>query len=116
MTPKAPASARRRLLDLCRTAAGRRRAVEREAGAYLERLLEVNSARIKNDFVERVQESRRRLEQDLRARLQALAASAERALGQARRAQAAGAPAVAVRLEAIAGLRTAAEALGPREG
>ncbi len=116
MTTIAPASARRRLLDLCRTAAGRRRAVEREAGAYLERLLEVNSARIKNDFVERVQESRRRLEQDLRARLQALAASAERALGQARRAQAAGAPAVAVRLEAIAGLRTAAEALGPREG
>jgi hypothetical protein len=107
----APSSAGTRWLDLVRTAAARRRAVEREATAYLARLLEVNSARIKNDFVERVRESRRRLEDELRRRLRDLAASAERAMGQARQARAAGAGAVQARVDAIARLRTEAETL-----
>jgi GTP-binding protein EngB required for normal cell division len=116
MATVAPASAWRRLGDLLCPAAVRRRAVERDARAYLERLIEVNSARLKNDFVERVLASRRRLEQEVRDQLRDLSASAARALEQARRAHAAGTAAVAARLEEIARLDKAVRALGPPEG
>lgn len=111
MLTVAPVSASTRLLDAVRTPGARRRAVKRDAAEYLERLLEVNSARIKNDFLERVLQSRQRLEEDLRRRLRDLAASAERAVEQARQARVAGAAAVGARLEGIAGLRAEAETL-----
>ena len=40
------------------TRAARRRAVARDAAAYLERLLSTNSARVQNDLIDRVRESR----------------------------------------------------------
>lgn len=110
----APSSPRAWILDLLRTPARRRGAIEREASHYLERLLEVNSARIKNDFGERAAGSRRILEQEIRDRLHALVASAERALEQARKARTEGAAATEARLHALATLRAAAAAL--REG
>ena len=111
MLTAAPVSAGARLLDALRSPRARRRAIGRHAAAYLERLLEVNSARVKNDFQERVRESRRRLEDELRRRLQDVATAAERAVEQARRARAAGAAAVRARLETLARLRAEAEAL-----
>ena len=110
----APVSAAARLWDRLRPPAARRRAVERAAVAYLERLLEVNSARVANDFRERVARSRRELEAGVRRPLRDAVTSAERALAEARRARAAGAAAVRARLERIATLRTRVEALARR--
>lgn len=101
----APVSAVTRLLDRASPRGLRRRAVEAAAGRYLERLLEVNSARIKNDFEARLAESRRLLEQELRSRLEELARSAERALEGARHARAAGSGAVGAELERLGQLR-----------
>ncbi len=111
MLSVAPESAGARLLDVVGARAWRNRAIERDAGRYLERLLEVNSARIKNDFEARVGESRRLLESEIRGRLRALSDSAERALASARQAHAEGAPAVGARLERIRSLRSRVEAL-----
>jgi len=104
------------LLDLLRTRAGRVRAIEWDAIRYLSRLMEVNSARLKNDFIERLSESRRRLESALRDRLRDLLVSTERMLDQARQAQAAGAAAVQRRLEDLQTLRAEAQALAPHQG
>jgi GTP-binding protein EngB required for normal cell division len=91
-------------------------AIERDTRAYLRRLLEVNSARIKNDFQARVVESRRLLEGEIRSRLRELAAAAERALERARDAHAAGAMAVAAKLDGIALLRSEIASLRLRSG
>jgi len=79
----------------------RRAAIEAAASRYLARLLDVNSARIKNDFVNRVAESRRSLEADIRRRLLNVAESAERGLESAREAQTAGENAIERRLRAL---------------
>jgi hypothetical protein len=75
--------------------------------------MEVNSARLKNDFTDRLSEGRRRLESALRDPLRDLLDSAERALRQTRQAQAVGAAAVEVKLKAIEALRSEAEACAP---
>lgn len=111
-----PISLGSHLLDLVRTRTGRARSVEQDAFRYLSRLVEVNSARLRNDFVERLSESRRRLETALRDRLRDLLASTERILEQARQAQAAGAAAVQSRLETLQTLRAEAQALAPHQG
>ncbi|MBI4587817.1 MAG: dynamin family protein [Candidatus Rokubacteria bacterium] len=111
-----PASVGKWILDLVVVRARRLRAIERDAGRYLERLLEVNSARIKNDFVDRVVESRRLLERELRSLLRELSASAERALEHARQAQAAGAAPVKAKLDWIWALRAQGEALRRERG
>ncbi len=113
MLTVAPSSASKWLPDLVKTRSRRVRAVERDALDYLERLLEVNSARIKNDFQDRVVESRRFLEKEIRDRLREFWASAERALESARDAQATGSAAVKARLERIQVLRSQIQALRP---
>jgi len=107
----APASLWARALDAVRPRWSRARAVERDARAYLARLLDVNSARIKNDFVDRLRESRHRLEQQIRAQLRALSADARRLIEQTAATQAAGVTAVHSRAEALARLRSAVESL-----
>lgn len=90
-------------------------AVERAAVGYLERLLHVNSARIKNDFEQRVIESRRLLEREIWERLHGLLASAERALAAAREAHAAGTAAVRDKLEWLDRLRQRVATLEGRD-
>lgn len=68
--------------------------IERDAVAFLERLLEVNGTRVQSDVNERVLESRHRLEADIRTLLREVAHVAERALAHARTAQVSGAAAV----------------------
>jgi len=105
--------AKPRVLGVLWPAARRRAALAADAAHYVERLLEVNSARITNDFVERVTGSRRALERELRERLHELAASAERAVARARIAQDEGRGAVAARLAWLIERRRELEALRP---
>jgi GTP-binding protein EngB required for normal cell division len=112
----APSSALDVLLD---RALGRRRvgAITRAAQAFLARFLEVNSARMKNDFVARVVESRRLVERDVREGLESLVRSADHALAAARAAHAAGRDAVRSRLAWLAACEgeIPADAGAPRE-
>lgn len=89
----------------------RPRAIERAALEYLERLLQVNTARMKNDFEERVVESRRQLEVEIRNQLRRITESAERGLVEARRTHATGADAVLDKLAWLDGLRRRVEIL-----
>lgn len=79
---------------------------------YLERLLGSNSARIQNDLISRVVESRAQLETDVRARLSGAAEAAEQALERARERQAAGREAVAEATARLGKLRGEAAGLG----
>lgn len=90
-----------------------RAAAHRHAGEYLERLLTSNSARVSNDLIDRVAESRRRLEAGLTSLLREVAASAEHALAQARERHAAGTQAVRAELDRLRALRDRTQALTP---
>ena len=68
--------------------------IRREAEEFLELLLEVNTARVQSDFDERLRESRRSLETEIRALLQETMSTGESALARARAAQVSGAAAV----------------------
>ena len=92
-----------------------RRAVEREVGEYLEQILATNTARVKNDFRERVLESRRRLEFEIRTLLEDVYETAEGALARARQRRAAGSDAVAAELDRIDSLRRQVGGLIPAE-
>jgi hypothetical protein len=104
-----PSSAARWLLDLFRPRTRRVKAVVADSGAYLDRLLRTNSARVMNDFIDRVVESRRRLEFELRSRLHDLYSVAESALERARMLQTSGSGAVEAELQRLAGLLAAVE-------
>jgi hypothetical protein len=99
---EAPASFGSRLLDVAGAASERRnQAIRSQALEYLGRLLEVNSARIKNDFRERLTTSRRELETEIKGRLRETTTTAERQLAHARRVQEAGAAQVASERERL---------------
>ncbi len=99
------------LLHPFRSGRAFRRAVLRDAGAYLEGLLTSNSARIQNDLIERVRESRRRLEAEIRDRLSTALVLAEEALARARLRHAAGEAVVRGEIEKLETLRRAVEGL-----
>ncbi|HVV51380.1 MAG TPA: dynamin family protein [Polyangia bacterium] len=110
MLATAPTSVGKQLLDTVAIVSERRTAaIRRDAREYLGRLLDVNSARLKNDFRERLAASRRSLESEVRHRLAEMATAADRALERARVLQAAGATGVAAELERLGGLRAEAE-------
>lgn len=77
----------------------------RHAAAYLRELLHVNSMRIVGDLRDRVLESRRFLENEVRTRLGDALAAGSRALATARERRAAGAAAVRSELDRLAALR-----------
>ena len=93
-----PASPLRWLADLCLGLVGLRRRIDRDAREFLEWLLEVNSSRVQNDILNRVQESRNRLEAEIRKLLHEVSRIAEVALARARKTQEEGAPAVETEL------------------
>ena len=106
-----PSSALRWLLDLFRPRTRRVKAVVADTGAYLDRLLRTNSARVMNDFIDRVVESRRRLEFELRSRLHDLYSVAESALERARILRTSGSGAVEAELQRLQGVLTRVEGL-----
>jgi GTP-binding protein EngB required for normal cell division len=85
-------------------ASRRRQRAHREARLYLDRLLDTNAARFANDLIERVRESRRDLEADIRRLLIEVVHQAEAAVDGAQRARAAGDDAVRTELERLARL------------
>ena len=97
----APASPLLFLADLLLGGLGVREPMISDARDFLDQLLEVNSARVQSDVDERVRESRRKLEAEIKGLLREATAVAERALARARATQAAGAPAVATALERL---------------
>jgi len=89
-----PASPLRYLADVSLCVLGLRARIGDDARRFLQWLLEVNSSRVQSDVRNRVEESRNRLEVDIRKLLHEVSRIAEQALARARRAQDEGAPAV----------------------
>jgi polyhydroxyalkanoate synthesis regulator phasin len=89
-----PASPLRWLADLVLGLVGARVLIERDGQEFLGRLFEVNCSRVQNDLLSRVQESRGRLEAEIRKLLHEISRIAVEALTHARAARAAGAAAV----------------------
>ena len=89
-----PASPLRWLADLVLGLVGARDVITRQGRTFLESLLEVNSTRVQTDILDRVQESRRHFEVDIRKLLHEVSRIAEQALLNARKIQEKGAPAV----------------------
>ncbi len=98
--------------DLFRNRDRSLRAVERSTGDFLERLLEINATRVMNDLDERVRESRRRFEFEIRALLDEVLDSAERSLDRARDIQQQGSQAVRAELERLGALGARFRTLG----
>ncbi|HEV2297636.1 MAG TPA: dynamin family protein [Candidatus Acidoferrales bacterium] len=90
----APASPLLFISDLLLGGIGLLGGIVRDAHEFLDQLLEVNSSRVQSDVDERVQESRRRLEAEIKRFLREASAIADRALARARAAQAGGTPAI----------------------
>jgi hypothetical protein len=99
-----PASPLRWVGDLILGLAGAHGVIEADARQFLTHLLETNCTRVQSDILNRVQESRSRLEVEIRKLLHEIRRIAEQALTRARAARAEGASAVhvaRVRLERL---------------
>ncbi len=93
-----PASPLRYIADIFLGLVGAYSVIEREGLSFLEYLLEMNSARVQSDVVDRVQDSRGQLEVDIRKLLHEVTRIAASALDHARDAKAQGASAVSAKL------------------
>jgi hypothetical protein len=89
-----PASPLLWLGDVLLPLVGGRKFITKAAWEFLQRLLEVNSARVQNDVLNRIQESRERLEVEIRKLLHEIGRIAEEALDRARKVKEEGTPAV----------------------
>jgi GTP-binding protein EngB required for normal cell division len=94
------------LLDHVAPRGIRRRRILTHAEAYLHHLLETNASRVAGDLEDRLRDSRALLEHEVRARLAALATSAERAATRAKDARNVGATAVRDEIRRLRELRT----------
>jgi hypothetical protein len=82
------------LADIILPLVGGRQVITNEAREFLRHLLEVNSARVQNDVLNRIQDSRGRLEAEIRKLLHEISCIAEQALDRARKVNEEGTPAV----------------------
>jgi ribosome biogenesis GTPase A len=89
-----PASPVRWLADAVLPFVGARKLIQDGAREFLVRLIETNSTRIQSDILHRVQESRGRLEVEIRKLLHEVSRIAEEALVRARKVKEEGEPAV----------------------
>jgi len=106
-----PPSPLRWLADVILPLVGARKMITNEAREFLRHLLEINSARVQNDVLNRIQESRERLEVEIRKLLHEVSRIAEQALVRARKVKEEGAPAVESALERLNGLEEEVSAL-----
>ena len=90
----APASPLLFIADLLLGGVGWRGGIVRDAREFLDQLLEVNTSRVQSDVDERVRESRKKLEAEIKGVLREASAIADRALARARAAQSVGAPGI----------------------
>ena len=99
-----PPSPLRWIADVFLPLVGGRKIITREALEFLRHLLEVNSSRVQNDVLNRIEDSRGRLEAEIRKLLHEISRIAEQALERARKVKEEGTPAVQsalVRLDRI---------------
>ncbi len=110
-----PASPLRWLADLILGLVGALRIIKSDARRFLARLLEFNSTRVQSDILNRVQESRGKLETEIRKLLHEVSRIAEQALARAKRVREEGAPAVEAELRRLDSLEQEVRALGAPE-
>ena len=96
-----PPSPLRWLADVFLPLVGARKMITNEAREFLQHLLEVNSSRVQNDVLNRIQESRDRLEVEIRKLLHEISRIAEQALDRARKVKEEGTPAVQSAIERL---------------
>jgi GTP-binding protein EngB required for normal cell division len=96
-----PPSPLRWLADIFLPLVGGRKMITNDAREFLRHLLEVNSSRVQNDVLNRIQESRDRLEVEIRKLLHEISRIAEQALDRARRVKEEGTPAVQSAIERL---------------
>lgn len=89
-----PPSPLRWLADVFLALMGARKVITNEAREFLRHLLDTNSSRVQNDVLNRIQDSRGRLEAEIRKLLHEVSRIAEQALDRARKVKEEGAPAV----------------------
>jgi GTP-binding protein EngB required for normal cell division len=106
-----PPSPLRWLADVLLPLVGARKAITNEAREFLRHLLEINSARVQNDVLNRIQDSRGRLEAEIRKLLYEISRIAEQALDRARKVKEEGAPAVQSAVERLNRLEREVSAL-----
>ena len=99
-----PSSPVRRFGDMCLGLLGLRRYIDKDAQRFLDWLFEVNSSRVQNDILNRIEESRNRLEVDIRRLLHEVSRIAEQALARAKNVREEGAPAIKASLCRLDGL------------
>ena len=92
------ASPLRWLADMLLPLVGARKVIQNDAREFLVRLIETNSTHVQRDILDRVQESRGRLEVEIRKLLNEVSRIAEEALVRARKVKDEGEPAVEVEL------------------
>jgi predicted GTPase len=107
-----PASPLRWLADLILGLVGARTIITNDAREFLLRLLETNSIRVQSDILNRVQESRGKLEAEIRKLLHEVSRIAEQALVRAKKVREEGAPAVQAALQRLDSLEQEVRALG----
>jgi GTP-binding protein EngB required for normal cell division len=100
------------ILDCVRSRSRIVRSIDRATGDYLRRLLDTNATRIENDLNQRVLESRRRFQFEIRALLREVLDSASGSLDRAKRLHAQGSEAVRGEVERLDALLARLEALG----
>jgi len=96
-----PPSPLRWVADIFLPMVGARRIITNEAREFLRHLLEVNCSRVQNDILNRIQESRDRLEVEIRKLLHEISRIAEQALDRARKVKEEGTPAVQSAIERL---------------
>jgi GTP-binding protein EngB required for normal cell division len=96
-----PPSPLRWLADAFLPLVGARKVITNEAREFLKHLLEINSARVQNDVLNRIQESRDRLQVEIRKLLHEISRIAEQALDRARKVKEEGTPAVQSAIERL---------------
>ena len=96
-----PPSPLRWLADVFLPLVGARKMIANEAREFLLHLLETNSSRVQNDVLNRIQESRDRLEVEIRKLLHEISRIAEQALDRARKIKEEGTPAVQSAIERL---------------
>ncbi len=106
-----PPSPLRWIADAFLPLLGGRKLITNEAREFLRHLLEVNSSRVQNDVLERIQESRGHLEVEIRKLLHEISRIAEQALDRARKVKEEGTPAVQSALDRLSRLEREVSAL-----
>jgi predicted GTPase len=106
-----PASPLRYLADVVLGLVGASSVIRKDASAFLEYLVEMNSSRVQSDLIERVEESQGQLEAEIRKLLHEVTRVATIALDHARAAKSRGTAVVEEKLQRISGTEKEIRAL-----